>query len=67
MQEDQSIAQEEIFGPVMQLMPFDTYEEVLAKANNTEYGLAAAVCTRDVASAVWLARRLKAGSVWINS
>jgi len=36
VQEDQTIAQEEIFGPVMQLMPFDTYEEVLAKANNTE-------------------------------
>jgi phenylacetaldehyde dehydrogenase len=60
------IVQEEIFGPVVAAMPFDDPEEVLSLANDSTYGLAAAVWTRDVTKAHRLARRLKAGTVWIN-
>jgi phenylacetaldehyde dehydrogenase len=60
------IVQEEIFGPVVAVMPFDDPDEVLSLANDSTYGLAAAVWTRDVAKAHRLARRLKAGTVWIN-
>lgn len=66
VKEDQKIAREEIFGPVMQLMIFDTYEEVLQKANNSCYGLGAGICTRDIAKAIWLAKNIRSGSVWIN-
>ncbi len=61
------IAQEEIFGPVLTVLVFDTVEELVAKANSTIYGLAAAIWTRDVAKAHRLARQLKAGTVWINA
>jgi acyl-CoA reductase-like NAD-dependent aldehyde dehydrogenase len=61
------IAQEEIFGPVMCVMPFDTEDEVYAIANDVEYGLAAGVWTSDLALAHRAARRLKAGTVWINT
>jgi acyl-CoA reductase-like NAD-dependent aldehyde dehydrogenase len=61
-----TIAREEIFGPVLVAMPYGSLEEVAARANDTEYGLAAGVWTRDVASAHKLARLLKAGSVYIN-
>jgi phenylacetaldehyde dehydrogenase len=60
------IVEEEIFGPVVAAMPFDDPDEVLAKANNTTYGLAAAVWTRDISKAHRLAKRIKAGTVWIN-
>ena len=60
------IVQEEIFGPVVSAMPFDDPDEVLTQANDTTYGLAAAVWTRDVSKAQRLAKRLKAGTVWIN-
>ncbi|MCC6125273.1 MAG: aldehyde dehydrogenase family protein [Pirellulales bacterium] len=60
------IVREEIFGPVVAAMPFDDPEEVLSLANDSAYGLAAAVWTRDVTQAHRLARRLKAGNVWIN-
>lgn len=60
------IAQEEIFGPVMQLMIFDTYEEVLKRANDSCYGLGAGVLTRDIAKGMWLAKNIRSGSVWIN-
>ena len=60
------IVQEEIFGPVVAAMPFDDPDEVLSLANDSTYGLAAAVWTRDVTKAHRLARRLKAGTVWIN-
>ena len=60
------IVREEIFGPVVAAMPFDDPDEVLSLANDTTYGLAAAVWTRDVSKAHRLARRLRAGTVWIN-
>jgi len=60
------IAREEIFGPVVAAMPFDDPDEVLSLANDSTYGLAAAVWTRDVTKAHRLARRLKSGTVWIN-
>jgi aminomuconate-semialdehyde/2-hydroxymuconate-6-semialdehyde dehydrogenase len=58
--------QEEIFGPVVTIAPFDTEEEALALANGTEYGLAATVWTKDISRANRLAERLQAGIVWIN-
>merc|ERR1712232_152032 len=59
------IAQEEIFGPVMQLMKFKTLEEAVTRANSTHYGLAAGICTRDVGTALSVAHDLDAGTVWI--
>jgi betaine-aldehyde dehydrogenase len=61
-----AIAQEEIFGPVGLVLPFDDLDEAVAQANDTPYGLAAYVWTRDVAEAHKLAARLRAGSVWVN-
>lgn len=67
VKDDQLIANDEIFGPVMSLMVFDTYDEVIERANNSPYGLAAGVCTRDIGKAIYLAKQIKAGTVWINS
>jgi acyl-CoA reductase-like NAD-dependent aldehyde dehydrogenase len=63
---DMTIAREEIFGPVMSVIAFDTPEEAIAIANDSEYGLAAAIWTRDLAKAITTARALRAGIVWIN-
>jgi aldehyde dehydrogenase (NAD+) len=64
---DMKIAQEEIFGPVLSVLTFDDFDEVIAEANNNPYGLASAVWTRDVKKAHMMSRRLKAGTVWINT
>jgi aldehyde dehydrogenase (NAD+) len=64
---DMKIAREEIFGPVLSVLSFEDVDEVIEQANNNPYGLAAAVWTRDVKKAHSVSRRLKAGTVWINT
>ncbi|GAB6898522.1 hypothetical protein JCM9957A_16120 [Kineosporia succinea] len=61
------VVQEEIFGPVVAIMPFDTEDEVVALANDTEYGLAAGVWTKDLGRAHRMANRLQAGTIWVNT
>ena len=61
------IAREEIFGPVMSVMAWDDYEDMLEKVNGVEYGLTAAIVTNDLAKAMETAERVEAGYVWINS
>ncbi len=64
---DMTIAREEIFGPVLSVLTFDDIDEVIEQANSNPYGLAAAVWTRDIKKAHMVSRRLKAGTVWINT
>lgn len=61
-----AIAQEEIFGPVLCVIPYDTVDDAVRIANDTIYGLAAGIWSRDVTKAQTIARRLRAGTVWIN-
>jgi aldehyde dehydrogenase (NAD+) len=65
--DDMKIAREEIFGPVASVLPFDTLDEAVERANNTPYGLAAGVFTRNLATAHQLSRKIRAGSVWVNT
>ncbi len=62
-----TIAREEIFGPVLSVIPFDTEEEALALANDNEFGLGSAVWTSDLDRAIRVARRLRVGDVWVNT
>jgi len=62
-----TIAREEIFGPVLAVIDFADLDEAIARANDTPYGLAAAVWTRDIKKAHYVARRLQAGTVWVNT
>ena len=64
---DMKIAREEIFGPVLAALTFDDIDQVIHEANRNQYGLAAAVWTRDVKKAHLVSRQLKAGTVWINT
>jgi acyl-CoA reductase-like NAD-dependent aldehyde dehydrogenase len=64
---DMTIAREEIFGPVLSVIAFDDFDQVIAQANDSPYGLAAALWTRDVKKAHRAARALQAGTVWINT
>lgn len=64
--DDMTIAREEIFGLVMAVLPFDTVEEVIGRANDSDYGLAASIWTKDIKNAHYIASKLKSGTVWIN-
>ena len=64
--DEMRIAKEEIFGPVMQILKFKTIEEVIERGNSSNYGLAAAVFTNNIESALQVAHSLRAGTVWIN-
>ncbi|XP_061399151.1 aldehyde dehydrogenase X, mitochondrial-like [Musca vetustissima] len=64
--DDMKIAQEEIFGPVQSIIKFSNIEEMIDRANNTNYGLAAGVITNDINKALHFANNVDAGSVWIN-
>ena len=63
---DMTIAQEEIFGPVASVIPFDTVEEALQLANDTPYGLAGGVWTRDLSTAHKVSQGIRSGTVWVN-
>ena len=63
---EMQVIQEEIFGPVVAAVPYDDPEELVAAANDSVYGLAAAVWTRDISKGHQLARQMRAGSVWVN-
>lgn len=60
------IARDEIFGPVLTILPFDTLDEAIAIANDTDYGLAASVWTKDIDKALVVTRRVQAGRFWVN-
>jgi aldehyde dehydrogenase (NAD+) len=64
--DDMRIAREEIFGPVMSVLKFKDTDELIRRANDTNFGLAAAVWTRDVAKAHRFAREVRAGTIWVN-
>jgi aldehyde dehydrogenase (NAD+) len=66
VQDDMKIAREEIFGPVMSVIPFKDVDEVIKRANRTTYGLAAGVWTRDIKKAHAVANGVRAGTVWVN-
>ncbi len=66
VQDEMKIAQEEIFGPVMSIIPFKNLDEVVERANRTTYGLAAAVWTKDITKAHAISNSVRAGTVWVN-
>ncbi len=67
VKQDMKIVAEEIFGPVVVAAPFEDLDAVIARGNDTEYGLAASVWTKDINKAHKVAKGLKAGTVWVNS
>jgi betaine-aldehyde dehydrogenase len=62
-----AIAREEVFGPVLSVLTFKTLDEAIALANGTLYGLSAAVWSQDFSTCLTAARRIKAGTVWVNT
>ncbi|XP_065169832.1 aldehyde dehydrogenase, mitochondrial-like [Atheta coriaria] len=66
VKDEHKIAREEIFGPVQQLIKFKNLDEIIERANNTNYGLAAAVFSKDVDKINYLVQGLRAGTVWVN-
>ncbi|CAF1396746.1 unnamed protein product [Adineta steineri] len=67
VKDDMEIAREEIFGPVMSIFKFDSYDEVIERANATNFGLVAGVLTKDLTRALKFVQELQAGSVWVNT
>uniref|UniRef100_A0A914BXJ9 aldehyde dehydrogenase (NAD(+)) n=1 Tax=Acrobeloides nanus TaxID=290746 RepID=A0A914BXJ9_9BILA len=67
VKDNMKIAQEEIFGPVMSVIKFDSMQDLVEKANNTIYGLAAAVVTKDLDKALYVSNHIRAGTVWVNA
>jgi len=65
--DDMTIVREEIFGPVMCILKFSSDEEVVKRANDSIYGLAAGIMSTNIGRAIGLANQLRAGSVWINT
>ncbi|XP_069332492.1 aldehyde dehydrogenase 1A1-like isoform X2 [Eulemur rufifrons] len=66
VRDDMRIAKEEIFGPVQQIMKFKSLDDVIKRANNTHYGLAAGIFTKDLDKAMTVSSALQAGTVWVN-
>jgi aldehyde dehydrogenase (NAD+) len=66
VKDEMAIAKDEIFGPVVSVLPFKSFDEVLERANRTYYGLAAAIWTKDIDKAHLYAESVKAGTVWVN-
>jgi len=66
VQDDMTIANNEIFGPVMSMMKFKTVEEAIQRANATQYGLAAGIVTKNIDTANTVSRSIRAGTIWIN-
>ncbi|KAA3634223.1 MAG: aldehyde dehydrogenase family protein, partial [Proteobacteria bacterium] len=64
---DMRIAQEEVFGPVLSVIPFEDEEEAIAVGNDVVFGLAAGVWTKDIRKAITVSERLRAGTVWVNT
>jgi betaine-aldehyde dehydrogenase len=64
---DMAIAREEIFGPVLSILTFDTAEEAIEIANSTNYGLSSGIWTRDFDTALSVSRRIRAGTIWVNT
>ena len=65
--DDMTIAKEEIFGPVMSIMKFKTVDEVIQRANNSNYGLGAGIVTKNLDNAIKISNALRAGTVYVNS
>jgi aldehyde dehydrogenase (NAD+) len=66
VEDDMAIAREEIFGPVLSVLTFDDKDDLIRRANDTFYGLAAAIWTRDISTAHRFAAQVRAGTVWVN-
>ena len=64
--EQSRVVQEEAFGPILPMMKFDKIDEVIERANDSEYGLAGAVWSKDTDKAIEIARKIETGTVWIN-
>lgn len=67
VKDDMKIAREEIFGPVQSILKFDTFDEAVDRANDTNYGLGAGVITNDITTALSFAKHVRAGSIWVNT
>ncbi|KAL0881048.1 hypothetical protein ABMA27_002182 [Loxostege sticticalis] len=67
VKDDMKIAREEIFGPVQSIFKFNTFEEAVDRANDTNYGLGAGVITNDITRALTFAKHVRSGSVWVNT